>query len=196
MSKNYKYEVIKIDEARIDEACDAYFKWKDLNSTLKRISTRGINMPDVISEPIGCYCLGFDWNRSKSGDATDPRTGDKIEFKATSKFDGDLSSFGPKCTFDNLVFLRFNIDKNYVFVYNLHTDSTEFSKLNANKTETINEQKSQKRRPHVSLTKLFVKRLNLKPDVIFDIRKCTKYFPDGNIYNKIYEELEHSNANQ
>lgn len=196
MSKNYKYSVIKIDDARIDEACDAYFKWKDLNSYVKRVSTRGINIPDVISEPIGCYCLGFDWNRGNAGDATDPKTGEKVEFKATSNFDGDLSSFGPKCSFDNLVFLRFNIDNNYVFVYNLKIDSKEFGRLRANKNETIEEQKAQGRRPHVRLIELFVKRLNLKPDVIFDIRKCAKYFPDGSIYNKIYEELEHSNANQ
>ena len=92
--------------------------------------------------------------------------------------------------------MRFNIDNNYVFVYNLKIDSNEFGRLRANKNETIEEQKAQGRRPHVRLIELFVKRLNLKPDVIFDIRKCTKYFPNGNIYNRIYEELEHSNANQ
>ena len=77
-------------------------------------------MPDAISEPMGCYCMGYLWNRGDEvGDATDPRTGKKIEFKATSRFEGDLSSFGPKCVFDDLVFLRFKLDDNLLYIYDL-----------------------------------------------------------------------------
>lgn len=91
-----KFGLIKIDEARIDETCSAYFKWKDLNTYIKSNSNRGINMPDAISEPMGCYCLDLVWNRGKEvGDATNPRTNEKVEMKATSRFEGDLSSFGP-----------------------------------------------------------------------------------------------------
>ena len=93
-----EFGYITIDDARIDETCNAYFKWKDLNTYISNNSHRGINMPDAISEPMGCYCLGLLWNRGDEvGDATDPNTGKKIEFKATSRFEGDLSSFGPKC---------------------------------------------------------------------------------------------------
>ena len=164
---------IQIDDARIDETCNAYFKWKDLNTYIKSNSRRGINMPDAISEPMGCYCLGFEWNRGDEvGDATDPRDGRKIEFKATSRFEGDLSSFGPKCQFDDLVYLRFNLDENKLYIYDLHVNSDEFGQLPANATQTIQEQKDQKRRPHVSLQELFVNAKNLEPDVIFDIRRC------------------------
>lgn len=164
---------IQIDDARIDETCNAYFKWKDLNTYIKSNSRRGINMPDAISEPMGCYCLGFEWNRGDEvGDATDPRDGRKIEFKATSRFEGDLSSFGPKCQFDDLVYLRFNLDENKLYIYDLHVNSEEFGRLPANATQTIQEQKDQKRRPHVSLQELFVNAKNLEPDVIFDIRRC------------------------
>ena len=100
-----KFGPIQIDDARINETCNAYFKWKDLNTYISNCSHRGINMPDAISEPTGCYCLNLIWNRGDEvGDATNPRTGEKIEFKATSRFEGDLSSFGPKCKFDDLVF--------------------------------------------------------------------------------------------
>lgn len=113
-----EFGLIEIDEARIDETCSAYFKWKDLNTYISNNSRRGINMPDAISEPMGCYCLGYLWNRgSEAGDATDPATNRKIEFKATSRFEGDLSSFGPKCTFDDLVFLRFNLEENLLYIY-------------------------------------------------------------------------------
>ena len=164
---------IKIDDARIDEACSAYFKWKDLNTYIKNNSHRGTNMPDAISEPMGCYCLDLLWNRGKEvGDAFDPVSGRKIEFKATSCFEGDLSSFGPKCQFDDLVFLRYNLEANLLYIYDLHVNSDQFGLLPANSTETIQQQKDQGRRPHVSLQKLFVEARNLQPDIIFDIRRC------------------------
>ena len=78
LSINY----VEIDAQRLDTVCDAYFKWKDLNTYIKQNSTRGINMPDVISEPIACYCLGYVWNRGNIvGDATNLKTNEKIEFK-------------------------------------------------------------------------------------------------------------------
>lgn len=167
-----EFGYIKIDAARIDQACEAYFKWKDLNSYISDNSHRGINMPDAISEPMGCYCLGYLWNRGDEvGDATDAN-GKKVEFKATSRFDGDLSSFGPKCQFDNLVYLRFKTDENLLYVYDLKINSTDFGKLPANQNQTIADQKKQGRRPHVSLQKLFVDAKGLKPDIIFDIRRC------------------------
>lgn len=76
------FGLIEIDEARIDETCNAYFKWKDLNTYISNNSRRGINMPDAISEPMGCYCLGYLWNRgSEVGDATNPKTGEKSNLK-------------------------------------------------------------------------------------------------------------------
>lgn len=173
MPKYNEFGYIIIDDARIDETCNAYFKWKDLNTYISNNSHRGINMPDAISEPMGCYCLGLLWNRgSEVGDATNPITKEKIEFKATSRFDGDLSSFGPKCQFDDLVFLRFKLDENLLYIYDLKINSDDFEKLPANKNETIQDQKKQGRRPHISLQNLFVDANNLIPDIIFDIRRC------------------------
>lgn len=167
------FDLIVIDAERIDKTCNAYFKWKDLNTYIRDNSHRGINMPDAISEPMGCYCLNLRWNRgSVPGDATEHENGRKIEFKATSRFEGDLSSFGPECEFDDLVFLRFNTDTDQLYVYDLKINSIDFGKYPANHNQTIDEQKKQGRRPHVSLQALFVDAKNLKPDVIFDIRRC------------------------
>lgn len=181
-----EFGYIAIDDARIDETCNAYFKWKDLNTYISNNSRRGINIPDAISEPMGCYCLGYLWNRGNEvGDATDPDTGLKIEFKATSRFEGDLSSFGPKCLFDNLVFLRFKIDDNLLYIYDLQVNSEDFGKYPANKNETIENQKNQGRRPHVSLQKLFVEAYNLKPNLIFDIRRCQVYVSSSKRYHEL-----------
>jgi hypothetical protein len=178
---------IVIDDARIDETCNAYFKWKDLNTYISNNSHRGINIPDAISEPMGCYCLGFEWNRGDEvGDATAP-DGRKIEFKATSRFEGDLSSFGPKCQFDDLVFLRFNIKENLLFIYDLNVNSEEFGKYPANSAQTIQDQKDQRRRPHVSLQTLFVNAKQLRPDIIFDIRRCKAYDCMAEYYKKFLE---------
>nr|CDL65624.1 unnamed protein product [uncultured bacterium] len=185
-----EFGYVLIDDVRIDETCNAFFKWKDLNTYISNNSHRGINMPDAISEPMGCYCLDLLWNRGKEvGDATDPKDGRKIEFKATSRFEGDLSSFGPKCTFDDLVFLRFNIDENLLFVYDLRVNSDELGKYPANKRESIQDQKDQGRRPHVSLQKLFVEAEQRKPDCIFDIRRCKVYSKDDEFYKKTLERL-------
>ena len=168
-----KFGYITIDDARINETCNAFFKWKDLNTYITNTSHRGINMPDAISEPMACYCLGLMWNRGdEAGDATEPQTNRKIEFKATSRFEGDLSSFGPKCDFDDLVFLRFNLEENLLYIYDLRVNATDFGDYPANSTQTIRDQQMQGRRPHVSLLKLFVEAKNLKPDIIFDIRRC------------------------
>lgn len=188
MPKYNDFGYINIDDARIDETCNAYFKWKDLNTYIQNNSHRGINMPDAISEPMGCYCLGLLWNRGNEvGDATEPETGRKIEFKATSRFEGDLSSFGPKCQFDDLVFLRFNLDENLLYIYDLKINSDEFGTYPANSSETIQDQKNQGRRPHVSLQKLFVEAQQLKPDYIFDIRRCKAYARFSEYYRKIVD---------
>jgi len=182
-----EFSYVTIDDVRIDETCNAYFKWKDLNTYISNNSRRGMNIPDAISEPIGCYCLGLVWNRgSEVGDATDPKTKKKIEFKATSRFRGDLSSFGPKCEFDNLVFLRFKLDENLVYIYDLRIDSNAFGELPANQKQSIQDQKNQGRRPHVSLQQLFVEAKNLSPDIIFDIRKCKVHEKQSMGYEKLF----------
>ena len=66
-----EFGYITIDDARIDETCNTYFKWKDLNTYIFNNSCRGINMPDAISESLGYYCLGLLRNRGdEAGDAT------------------------------------------------------------------------------------------------------------------------------
>ena len=45
-----EFGYITIDDARIDETCNTYFKWKDLNTYIFNNSCRGINMPDAITE--------------------------------------------------------------------------------------------------------------------------------------------------
>ena len=162
--------LIKIDEPRIQQTCDAYFKWKDLNTYVKSLISRGINMPDAISEPMGCYCLNLLWNKSTGGDAK-TIDGKKIEFKATSNFAYDLSSFGPKCEFDDLVFLRFDLDLNMSFVYDTGVNSEELKKIHVSKTATVEDYQKMGKRPHIRIIETIINKRGLEPTVIFDIRR-------------------------
>lgn len=161
---------IKIDDQRILNACRAYSKWKDLNNIVLQEGTRGINMPDVISEIMGCWVYDYLWNRGKEvGDAYDPKTGRKIEFKATSNFAGDLSSFGPDTTFDNLIFLRFDIDHDMLYTYDLNINSEEFGYFPVSSKQTVADQKKEKRRPHIRLLETIIEPNEIEPDIVFDI---------------------------
>ena len=162
--------LIKIDEPRIQQTCDAYFKWKDLNTYVKSLISRGINMPDAISEPMGCYCLNLLWNKSTGGDAK-TIDGKKIEFKATSNFAYDLSSFGPKFEFDDLVFLRFDLDLNMLFVYDTGVNSEELKKIHVSKTATVEDYQKMGKRPHIRIIETIINKRGLEPTVIFDIRR-------------------------
>lgn len=167
MNKEY---LIKIDEPRIQEACDAFLKWKDLNTYVKSLVSRGINMPDAISEPMGCYCLNLLWNKSTGGDAYS-QEGKKYEFKATSNFSYDLSSFGPKCDFDDLIFLRFDLDFNILYVYDTGVNSEELKKIPVSKTATVGDYQEEGKRPHIRIIESIIEKRNLKPTVKFNIRR-------------------------
>lgn len=170
-NKKSKVDLVEIDAARINDVCDNYFKWKSLNDSLKSFCSRGINMPDSISEPIGCFCLDYFWNKGSGGDAI-TRDGRKVEFKACSNFDSDLTSFGPTCEFDNFVFLRFNLNENLCYVYDTGLSSDEVKKLRVNSTQTIEDQQKLGRRPHIRIIDEVINKLDLKPTCIFNIRRC------------------------
>lgn len=170
MIKDSTNTFIEISPYKIQETCDAFFKWKDLDAYIRSVSNRGINMPDAISEPMACYCLGLLWNIGPTkGDATDKYKKKIIEFKATSRFEGDLSSFGPDCKFDNIYVLRFNLKENTLYIYNLNMSSEDLATIKVNSHQTFGDQQRQGRRPHISLVDLFIKPRKLEPEVIFDI---------------------------
>lgn len=72
MTKIKDYDLITVDEHRIQTTIDVYFQWKTLDIMLSTLSTRGINFPSEISENIVCYTCGYFLNKGSSGDAIDP----------------------------------------------------------------------------------------------------------------------------
>lgn len=162
-----KVDYVIIDDERFIEAIRLYFKWKDLNTAIKREVTRGINIPDLISEQITCYAMNLKWNRGTKGDATD-ENGSLIEIKATSNFNSDLSSFSPNTVFDRLIFFRLNTDNDSVLLYDLGINADSFIKLSVNNTQTVADQQTQKRRPRLSLIK-YIEINKIKPKCKVDL---------------------------
>lgn len=84
MTKIKDYDLITVDEHRIQTTIDVYFQWKTLDIMLSTLSTRGINFPSEISENIVCYICGYWLNKGSAGDAIDPNGNRIIEIKGSS----------------------------------------------------------------------------------------------------------------
>ena len=93
MAKIKDYDLITVDEHRIQTTIDVYFQWKTLDIMLSTLSTRGINFPSEISENIVCYICGYWLNKGSAGDAIDPNGNRIIEIKGSSST--GPSSFSP-----------------------------------------------------------------------------------------------------
>jgi hypothetical protein len=143
-----------------------YKLWLRLNNAIKRISTRGINLPEAISE--NAFCLFFPEYvrvvKLKKGkcsyDCINIKTGSRIQIKASS-IKSDLTSFGPRSEWDELFFLDFSKGDGSFKVYKIESDWIYKNKVN--KTQTFEEQQKQSRRPRFSITDNIIVVRNLKP---------------------------------
>lgn len=165
-----KIDLVKIDAARINETCRLYFLWKDLNTGLRSVVTRGINFPEAISEPMVCYSLDLLWNKGSFGDARD-KNNKVVEIKACSNFDRDLTSFSPKMEFDKLIFLRLDQTNNLAYIYDTNLNDKTLGDVQVNASQTLREQQNQGRRPRFSIIDKIIVPQNLEPAAIFDIRR-------------------------
>ncbi|HGF8364615.1 Bsp6I family type II restriction endonuclease [Enterococcus hirae] len=163
-------DFVKMDKSRFNDAIKAYFLWKELNSLIKNSHNRGINFPETISETLGCSALGFELNRGKGGDARNPKTGEIIEFKATSNWDKDTSSFSPRENFDLLYFLRLKQRDDELFIYNTGISSISLGEIQVNKTQKLKDQQEQGRRPRFSVIKQVIIPNDIKPVVRIELR--------------------------
>ena len=143
-----------------------YFRWKNLNDTIKSCSTRGVNLPEIISENAFCVffenCVRID--KLKHGkcsfDVINTKTGSRIQIKACSVA-SDLTSFGPRSEWDELFFLDFSAGDGSFKVYKIEPDLIYNHKVNKN--QTFAEQQAEGKRPRFSIIDSIIKPLNMKP---------------------------------
>src|SRR3989344_8219362 len=137
-----------------------YNLWNALNRAIKAISTRGVNLPEAISE--NAFCLFFpDCVRivklakgKCSYDVVDLKMGKRIQIKASS-VGSDLTSFGPRSEWDELYFLDFSKGDGTFLAYKIEKALIYSQKVN--KTQTFEDQQKQDRRPRFSIINEIIK---------------------------------------
>ncbi len=164
-------DLIVIDKSRFKDAVRAYWLWKELNNYIKNSHNRGINFPETISEAMTCYALDLRLNRGSGGDAVDPRTNEVIEIKASSNWDRDTTSFSPSEQFDHLYFARLKQREDELYIYDLGISSEELKQINVNRTQTVEDQQRQGRRPRFSVINKIITERGYQPLCYIDIRK-------------------------
>ena len=160
-----------ISKEKFNRVIELYFMWKELDGEIKKDYTRGINLPEAITEPICCYVNGFKHSTGEgkgSEDGFDPKTNSKIQIKGSSNFNSDLTSFGPESEFDELHFVRLNKKEDKMYLYKIPTD--ELSGLYVNKNQTFKDQQREGRRPRFSIIKQYIAPQEIEPYAIVDLK--------------------------
>ena len=168
----------EISQERFEKVIDLYFLWKELNSKIKEDYSRGINLPEALTEPICCYINNFllsiptkkdskNAEQAGSEDALDPHTNEKIQIKATSNWNSDLTSFGPKSHFDALHFVRLNQADDKMYLYNIPVDNLK--SVMVNKSTTFSESQQTGKRPRFSIIQKYINVYNLEPYAYLDL---------------------------
>jgi len=155
---------IEINSLMMNNAIRIYQHWKQLDSEVRTISTRGINFPGELSELFACYVLGYLWNKESGGDAYDKKNRRFIEMKGSGSERDDLSSFSPSEKFDELVFIKANKNEDIIYIYNTGIDSIALGEIQVNKTQKLKDQQREGKRPRFSIEDKIIRANNLTPD--------------------------------
>ena len=149
-----------------------FFDWQKINTQLKTLGGRNLNVPDVFSEAL--FCIFFNAVRTNgtahSYDCVSLNNSAGIQVKSCS-IDNDCTSFGPTSTWDELYFADFapkGVVDGKVWFYKIDCDIYSLV-LNAKKGETFRDQQSQGRRPRFSIKSSIIKAQNLKPILKIDL---------------------------
>jgi len=139
----------KITDDLFQEILETYKLWKELDYRLRRVSSRGVNIHEGISEIIVCYVNGFDHSVGRGSEDAFTDLGEQVQIKATSNYNDDLTSFGPRSEFDLLHFARLDKENDIFYLYDIPLE--DLDETYVNQSETFKEQQLQGRRPRFSI---------------------------------------------
>lgn len=171
---DFETEVLEFEEKDRKVLFKIYNEWRNLCNSLNAVGARGVNLPEGLSE--SAFCLEMDCVRttqsikSKKGqkintsfDVYNLKTKKRIQVKACSVLP-DLTSFGPKSTWDEIYLVDFYANGKWDGTFNIYLIENEdiySHKVNAN--QSFREQQSEKRRPRFSIFDGIIKEKGLKP---------------------------------
>lgn len=165
----FEAKVLEFEESDRQVLSNVYRNWRALCSDLSKLEGRCVNVPEVLSE--GVFCLEMRAVRIKSRiqgantsfDCYSLQTGERIQVKACSVIP-DLTSFGPKSTWDKLYFLDFYRQGRWDGTFDIYLiDNQDVYNYKVNKSETFKQQQNQKRRPRFSIYKGIIQLKGLTP---------------------------------
>lgn len=166
--KKHKIEVDIIEKSDKDDIILMYKSWLLLSKKLNKFGCRKVNFPEI-SELI--YCLVFDsWRvnntpelEHSSFDCYNPKNKTRIQVKATSVED-DLTSFGPKSIWDELIFMDFFSEGKYDGTFTVYKIPNEkIYNFKVNKNETFKDKQQTGQRPRFHVKKGLIRPLKIKP---------------------------------
>ncbi|MBT1315970.1 Bsp6I family type II restriction endonuclease [Mycoplasmopsis bovis] len=152
--------VSKVTKDRYTKIIDLYPVWKYLTNHIKNIYTRGVNFHESFSEIIVCYVN--DYYLSSGNGSEDALTNDfkKVQIKATSNWNLDITSFGPKSEFDILEFARLDQTNDLLYLYKIPIDDLKM--INVNSNNTFEKFQKDGKRPRLSIIKNYIEKYSIK----------------------------------
>lgn len=158
---------MNVSADKYQEALDLYHLWKELNFRIKAFYSRGVNLPEAITEIVTCYVNGFTHSLGQGSEDAFTIDGAKVQIKATSNFNSDLTSFGPNSQFEFLHFARLDIEKDELYLYDIPV--LELSNVMVNRNETFSDQQRLNRRPRFSIVDKYINRYDISHYAIVDL---------------------------
>lgn len=167
------------DKTDLSVITQYYNDWKALNAIGHNYNMRRLNVPELVTEGLASALFG--WARVDSQliqnsntsncDLVDIKTGQFIQLKAISTSEKNKigpTSFGPSSTFDRLIFLIIECDKDVATFYDLSKQNYKSWKVNKN--ETVEDQQNQNRRPRLCLLPI-IQQYNIQPFYTYSFRE-------------------------
>lgn len=143
--------------------------WKELFFGMKDFKSRGVNLPEGVSE--SAFCLEYSVARvldvqgaSSSFDTFDFRTNARQQIKATSVED-DLTSFGPRSVWDEFYWLDFYRAGRYDGSFDVYRIPNELIlNFQISSTQTFRDQQKQGRRPRLHVRRQIIIAHHIEPE--------------------------------
>ena len=152
-----------------------YQQWLSLSSLCEEMQGRRINIPEIISE--GVFSIEFGCARflkctgkiSSSFDCLRLEDNARIQVKATS-VKTDLTSFGPKSTWDEIYLIHFLPNDRYDGAFSIYKiEDGLIYNHKVNRKETFRDQQMAGKRPRFSIMKDIIIPHNIKPSRVGNI---------------------------
>lgn len=157
--------LVEINEEKYNSVLYAYTLWKKFDEVMREISSRGVNLHEGISEVVVCYVNDFYHSIGRGSEDAETRNHLKVQVKASSNFDDDLTSFGPTSEFDFLHFARLHRESDKLYLYDIPLNTLYDIKVN--EKETFKDKQNNGQRPRFSIIKNFLK--DAKPYAIVNM---------------------------